>query len=82
MATDRTIHPAPTRPARPNARSGGTRALAQRGAILDGQSVKTTEKGARSVPTPIRKRFARLKTIWADGGYAGELAAWARRIGK
>jgi putative transposase len=38
--------------------------------------------GARLVLTAIRKRFARLKVIWADGGYAGELVGWARRTGK
>ena len=24
-------------------------------------------------------RFSRLKLIWADGGYAGELLEWAKR---
>lgn len=38
--------------------------------------------GARLVLGSIRKRFARLKVIWADGGYAGELVDWARRVGK
>ena len=38
--------------------------------------------GARLVLALIRKRFARLKVIWADGGYAGELVNWARRAGK
>ena len=37
--------------------------------------------GARLVLRPIHKRFARLRVIWADGGYAGELVDWARRIG-
>ncbi len=37
--------------------------------------------GARLVLKRIGKRFARLQLIWADGGYAGELVAWARRIG-
>ena len=30
----------------------------------------------------IRKRFALLRMIWVDGGYVGELVAWARRVGK
>jgi putative transposase len=38
--------------------------------------------GAKLVLRSIRKRFARLRVIWADGGYAGELVAWARRVGK
>ena len=38
--------------------------------------------GARLVLEKIRKRFARLRVIWADGGYAGELAEWAQRVGK
>jgi putative transposase len=35
--------------------------------------------GARLVFDAIRRRFARLRVIWADGGYAGELVDWARR---
>lgn len=35
--------------------------------------------GARLVFDAIRRRFSRLKVIWADGGYAGELVKWAGR---
>ncbi len=28
-----------------------------------------------------RRLFPRLKLIWADGGYAGQLIDWARRLG-
>ena len=38
--------------------------------------------GARLVLVKLRKGFTRLKLIWADGGYAGELVAWAKRVGK
>ena len=38
--------------------------------------------GAKLVLRLIRKRFARLRVIWADGGYAGGLVAWAWRVGK
>ena len=38
--------------------------------------------GARLVLKTMRQRFARLKLIWADGGYAGKLVGWARRMGK
>ena len=37
--------------------------------------------GARLVLVKLLKRFARLKLIWADAGYAGELVAWAKRVG-
>lgn len=38
--------------------------------------------GARLVLEKLRRGFRRLKLIWADGGYAGELVAWAKRVGK
>ena len=37
--------------------------------------------GAKLVLVKLRGRFPRLVLIWADGGYAGQLIAWARRIG-
>lgn len=37
--------------------------------------------GARLVLALLRGRFHRLKRIWADGGYAGELIEWAARTG-
>ena len=38
--------------------------------------------GARQVLGRINKRFARLKLVWADGGYAGALIQWAARHAK
>ena len=35
--------------------------------------------GARAVLLQARGRFPRLRVIWADGGYAGQLIAWAKR---
>ena len=32
--------------------------------------------GAKLVMERIRGKFARLKLIWADGGYQGKLLAW------
>jgi putative transposase len=29
-----------------------------------------------------RRLFPRLKLIWADGGYAGQLIEWAKRLGR
>ncbi len=33
--------------------------------------------GAKLVLATLRGRFPRLAVIWADGGYAGKLVAWA-----
>lgn len=33
--------------------------------------------GAKLVFERVRNRYAKLKLIWADGGYAGKLVAWA-----
>ena len=33
--------------------------------------------GARLVLAKLAGRFPRLRLIWADGGYAGKLLAWA-----
>jgi putative transposase len=35
--------------------------------------------GAVLVLERLRGRFPRLKRIWADGGYAGQLIAWTKR---
>ena len=32
--------------------------------------------GAKSVLEVLRHRFTRVRLIWADGAYAGDLAAW------
>ena len=34
--------------------------------------------GAKLVFERIRNRYAKLKLIWADGGYAGKLVAWTK----
>ena len=48
-------------------------------AIMDSQSVKTTEEGARWNGYDAHKS---LKKIWADGAYAGEkLAGWLEEQG-
>jgi putative transposase len=36
--------------------------------------------GARLVLTLLRQTFTRLRLIWADGGYAGQLLDWVRRL--
>jgi putative transposase len=38
--------------------------------------------GARRVLSRLRGGFPRLRTIWADGGYAGHLVEWAERFGQ
>lgn len=34
--------------------------------------------GAKTLLSGIRKKFRRLKLIWADGGYAGKLVGWVK----
>lgn len=36
--------------------------------------------GARLVLEGVQGRFSRLKLIWADGGYAGQLIGWVAQI--
>jgi len=36
--------------------------------------------GAQGVLLEARGRFPRLRVIWVDGGYAGKLRAWAKRV--
>ena len=36
--------------------------------------------GARLLLETIRHRYGRLKKIWADGGYAGQLVEWVRGL--
>jgi len=38
--------------------------------------------GAKLVLAKLLGRFSRLKLIWADGGYAGQLIEWARQLGR
>jgi putative transposase len=37
-------------------------------------------KGAQLLLSPLSKQFRRLRLIWADGAYAGELEAWTRNL--
>jgi putative transposase len=37
--------------------------------------------GAKLVLRQLRGRFPRLRLIWADGGYAGQLIDWTWRLG-
>ena len=34
--------------------------------------------GAKLVLALLKERFARLRLLWADGGYAGKLVDWVR----
>lgn len=36
--------------------------------------------GAKLLLETIRHRYSRLRTIWADGGYAGALVAWVKAL--
>lgn len=36
--------------------------------------------GAKLVLEMIRHRYSKLKRIWADGGYAGQLVEWVRGL--
>jgi putative transposase len=36
--------------------------------------------GAPALLWRLKGRFPRLRLIWADGGYAGKLVAWTRRV--
>jgi len=38
--------------------------------------------GARLVLERLKHHFARIRLIWADGGYAGQLLEWLRRLRK
>jgi putative transposase len=38
--------------------------------------------GAKLVLEALRRRFSRLRLIWADGGYAGRLVEWVRDLRK
>ena len=38
--------------------------------------------GAKLVMAKLLGRFSRLKLIWADGAYAGQLVGWAMEFGK
>ncbi len=48
-------------------------------AILDSQSVKTTDRGGERLQV-LAAGWTRLRLIWADGAYAGELVEWVRQL--
>jgi transposase len=35
---------------------------------------------AHRLPTQLRGRFSTVSLVWADGGYAGRLVIWARKV--
>lgn len=37
-------------------------------------------QGAKTVIAKIRHRLPRLRLVWADGGYAGQLVSWVARL--
>jgi transposase len=39
-------------------------------------------EGARTLLPALRTRLRRLRVIWADGAYAGDLQAWVRGLRK
>lgn len=49
--------------------------------VVHGAEVQDRD-GAKLVLEKVRRRFPRLKRIWADGGYAGALVDWAARCGR
>jgi len=38
--------------------------------------------GAKLVLAKLKGFFPRLKLIWSDGGYAGQLIEWTRKLGR
>jgi transposase len=38
--------------------------------------------GVKVVLAKLKGLFPRLKSIWADGGYAGQLIEWTRKLGR
>lgn len=38
--------------------------------------------GAKLVLALLKDRFPRLRLIWADGGYAGQLIEWTMQLGR
>jgi len=43
---------------------------------------KQDRNGAQLLLAPLAKQFRRLRVIWADGAYAGELETWTRGLRK
>ncbi len=50
-------------------------------AVVHAASIQDRD-GAKQVLTYLKHRFTRLRHIWADGGYSGELIKWAHQLRK
>jgi len=49
--------------------------------VITAANVQDREE-ARTLLPALRTRFRRLRVIWADGAYAGDLQAWVRGLRK
>jgi transposase len=47
--------------------------------IVTAASVQDRD-GAHPLPARLREKFSTIALVWADGGYAGRLQAWARQV--
>lgn len=47
--------------------------------VVDPANVQDRD-GAKLVLRLLKSRFRRLRLIWSDGGYAGQLAEWVRGL--
>lgn len=47
------------------------------GVVVHAASVQDRD-GAKKLVEKVRFKLPRLRIVWADGGYAGELVAWVR----
>jgi putative transposase len=48
-------------------------------AVVHAASIQDRD-GAKRVLGSVQGRLPRLRLIWADGGYAGQLVAWTQRV--
>ena len=49
--------------------------------VVHGADIQDRD-GAKLVLRNLRRRFPRLRLIWADGGYAGTLVEWVAKSGR
>jgi putative transposase len=49
--------------------------------VITAANVQDRE-GARTLFRPLKTQFRRLRVIWADGAYAGDLQPWVRGLRK
>ena len=49
-------------------------------AVVVTPASKQDRDGAKDVLLAAKGRFPRLRVIWADGGYAGTLIEWTKRV--